>query len=149
MSIVSEFKSFISRGNVVDLAVGIIMGAAFTAIVTSLVSDVIMPPIGWIMGGLDFSNLFLALPDKLAIPGVGDAAAAKTYATLKAAQDAGVVTVNYGLFINAIIKFIIVSWAVFWLVKLVNKIKKAEEAKPAAPNKSEVLLEEIRDLLKK
>ena len=149
MSIVSEFKSFISRGNVVDLAVGIIMGAAFTAIVTSLVSDVIMPPIGWIMGGLDFSNLFLALPDKLAIPGVGDAAAAKTYATLKAAQEAGVVTVNYGLFINAVIKFIIVSWAVFWLVKLVNKIKKAEDAKPAAPNTTEVLLEEIRDLLKK
>jgi large conductance mechanosensitive channel len=150
MSLASEFKSFISRGNVVDLAVGIIMGAAFTAIVTSLVSDVIMPPVGWLMGGLDFSNLFIALPDKLAIPGVGDAAAAKTYNTLKAAQEAGVVTINYGIFLNAIIKFMIVSWAVFWLVKLVNKVKKAEEAKPApGPSAQEVLLTEIRDLLKK
>ncbi len=148
MSMVSEFKAFISRGNVVDLAVGIIMGAAFTAIVTSLVQDVIMPPVGWIMGGLDFSNLFLALPDKLALPGT-DGAAIKTYTTLKAAQEAGVVTINYGVFLNAIIKFLIVSWAVFWLVKLVNKVKKAEEAKPAAPAAEIVLLTEIRDLLKK
>ena len=147
MSLVQEFKTFISRGNVVDLAVGIIMGAAFTAIVTSLVQDVVMPPIGWIMGGLDFSNLFIALPDKLTLPGV-DGAAIKTYATLKAAQDAGVVTINYGIFINAIIKFLIVSWAVFWLVKLVNKIKKNEAAAPAV-SKTEVLLKEIRDLLKK
>lgn len=147
MSLVNEFKTFISRGNVVDLAVGIIMGAAFTAIVTSLVQDVVMPPIGWIMGGLDFSNLFIALPDKLVLPGT-EGATLKTYATLKAAQDAGVVTINYGIFINAIIKFLIVSWAVFWLVKLVNKIKKNEAAAPAA-TKSEVLLEEIRDLLKK
>ena len=148
MSMVKEFKEFISRGNVVDLAVGIIMGAAFTAIVTSLVSDVIMPPVGWIMGGLDFSNMFLALPDKLAIPGLTDAAATKTFATVKAAQEAGVVTVNYGLFINAVIKFMIVSFAVFWLVKLVNKVKKAEAAAPAPTPAQEVLLAEIRDLLK-
>jgi large conductance mechanosensitive channel len=135
-SLTQEFRDFISRGNVVDLAVGIIMGAAFTAIVTSLVQDVIMPPIGAILGGLDFSNYFLALK-------AGD------YPTLKAAQDAGAPTLNYGLFINAIIKFVIVSFAVFWLVKAVNRIKKAEEAKPAAKPADVALLEEIRDLLKK
>ncbi len=136
---VKEFKAFISRGNVIDLAVGIIMGAAFTAIVTSLVQDVIMPPIGWVMGGLDFSSFFVALNGE-------------SYASLKAAQDAGAPTINYGLFINAIIKFLIVSWAVFWLVKVVSRIKKAEEAAPStppAPVRSEVLLEEIRDLLAK
>lgn len=131
-----EFKAFISRGNVIDLAVGIIMGAAFTAIVTSLVQDVVMPPIGWAMGGLDFSSFFIALNGE-------------HYANLKAAQDAGAPTINYGLFINAIIKFLLVSWAVFWLVKVVNKIKKAEEAKPSEPPKSEILLAEIRDLLAK
>ncbi len=135
-SLANEFKAFISRGNVIDLAVGIIMGAAFTAIVTSLVQDVIMPPIGWAMGGLDFSSFFVALNG-------GD------YATLKAAQDAGAPTINYGLFINAVIKFLLVSWAVFWLVKFVTRIRRAEEAKPVAPTKSEELLTEIRDLLKK
>ncbi len=135
MALVSEFKAFISRGNVVDLAVGIIMGAAFTAIVTSLVQDVIMPPIGWVMGGLDFSNYFLSLNGE-------------SYASIKAAQDAGAPTINYGLFINAVIKFLIVSWAVFWLVKLVNKIKKAEEAAPKV-TKTEELLADIRDLLAK
>ncbi len=134
-NLAEEFKGFISRGNVIDLAVGIIMGAAFTAIVTSLVQDVIMPPIGWAMGGLDFSNFFISLKG-------GD------FANLKAAQDAGAPTINYGLFINAIIKFLIVSFAVFWLVKAVNKLKK-NEAKTAAPTKSEELLTEIRDLLKK
>lgn len=132
----NEFKAFISRGNVIDLAVGIIMGAAFTAIVTSLVQDVIMPPIGAAMGGLDFSSFFIALNGE-------------HYNSLKAAQDAGAPTINYGLFINAIIKFLLVSWAVFWLVKVVNKIKKAEDAKPAEPPRSEVLLTEIRDLLAK
>jgi len=138
---VTEFKSFISRGNVIDLAVGIIMGAAFTAIVTSLVQDVVMPPIGWAMGGLDFSSFFIALNGE-------------SYPTLKAAQDAGAPTINYGLFINAIIKFLLVAWAVFWLVKVVNKIKKADDAAAAAappppPTKSEALLSEIRDLLAK
>jgi len=146
MSFISEFRSFISRGNVVDLAVGIIMGAAFTAIVTSLVSDVIMPPIGWIMGGIDFSNLFIQLPAKISAVVTGEPV--KTYATIKAAQDAGMVTINYGLFINAIIKFLIVSWAVFWLVKVVNKIKKADADAPKT-TKSEELLVEIRDLLAK
>lgn len=134
----NEFRTFISRGNVIDLAVGIIMGSAFTAIVTSLVQDMIMPPIGAILGGLDFSNYFFPLAK-------GD------FETLKAAQDAGAPTINYGLFINAIIKFIIVSFAVFWLVKLVNHIKHTEDAKQKAVVKKTdeaLLLEEIRDLLK-
>ncbi len=136
-TLAQEFREFISRGNVVDLAVGIIMGAAFTAIVTSLVQDVIMPPIGALMGGLDFSNYFLPLKSG------GD------YTTLKMAQDAGAPTLNYGLFLNAVIKFLIVSFAVFWLVKLVNRIKRADQEKAAAKPADVALLEEIRDLLKK
>ncbi len=132
-----EFKAFISRGNVIDLAVGIIMGAAFTGIVNSLVADVIMPPIGWIAGNLDFSNLFIALSD-------GE------FASLKAAKDAGAATINYGVFLNTIINFLIVSFAIFILVKQVNKLQKKQDAKAAAtPSKSEILLEEIRDILKK
>jgi large conductance mechanosensitive channel len=104
--------------------------------VTSLVQDVLMPPLGWIMGGLDFSNLFFTLNGQ-------------DYASLKAAQDAGAPTINYGIFINAIIKFIIVSFAVFWLVKAVNKFKQNEADAPAKITKSEELLAEIRDLLKK
>ena len=99
---IQEFKAFISRGNVVDLAVGIIIGAAFTAIVTSLVNDILMPPLGWILGGLDFTNYFIVL-------GSGD------YATLDAAKAAGAATINYGLFLNAVIKFLIVAWALFIL----------------------------------
>ena len=136
-----EFTKFIARGNVIDLAVGIIMGAAFTAIVSSLVNDIIMPPIGVILGGVDFSNLFLTLRGG-------------PFPSLAAAQQAGAATVNYGVFINAIIKFIIVALAVFLLVKQVNKLQqllireeKKEEAK-APPSKTEVLLTEIRDLLK-
>lgn len=136
---IEEFRTFISRGNVIDLAVGIIMGAAFTAIVNSLVQDVIMPPIGAILGGLDFSNYFVTLK------------AGETYATLEAAKTAGVPTLNYGLFINAIIKFMIVAFAVFWLVKMVNSIKNAIEEEAKTPEKKPAdiaLLEEIRDLLK-
>jgi large conductance mechanosensitive channel len=131
-----EFKEFISRGNVVDLAVGIIIGAAFTTIVKSLVDDIIMPPIGKLMGGVDFSDFFINLSD-------GD------FATLAAAKAAGAVTINYGVFINAIINFLIVAAAVFILVKNVNRFKKAEAAAPAAPTPTETLLTEIRDLLKK
>jgi large conductance mechanosensitive channel len=130
-----EFRDFAMRGNVVDLAVGIILGVAFTGIVNSLVNDVIMPPIGFILGGVDFSNYFVTLR--------GD-----TYASLKAAKDAGAVTINYGTFLNTIINFIIVSFAIFMLVKQLNRFKKAEAAAPAAPNPQEVLLAEIRDLLK-
>lgn len=132
-----EFKEFIARGNVVDLAVGIIIGAAFTAIVNSLVNDIIMPPIGLILGGIDFSNIFVTL-------GKG------TYPTLAEAQKAGAATLNIGLFINAIIKFLIVAWAVFILVKQVNRFNKKPEAAPApaVTPPQEALLAEIRDLLK-
>ena len=131
-----EFKSFISRGNVIDLAVGIIMGAAFTGIVNSLVADIIMPPIGKIMGGIDFSNMFIDL-------------SGKHFESLKQAKDAGAATINYGVFINHIINFVIVAFAVFMLVKQVNRFQKKEDAKPVAPTQSELLLAEIRDLLKK
>jgi len=134
-----EFTKFIARGNVIDLAVGIIMGAAFTTIVTSLVNDIVMPPIGVILGGVDFSNLFITL-------------SGGPYPSLAAAQQAGAATINYGVFINAIIKFLIVALAVFVLVKQVNRLQALvvkEQAKaPAAPPRQEVLLAEIRDLLK-
>jgi large conductance mechanosensitive channel len=135
-----EFKTFIMRGSVVDLAVGVIIGAAFTAIVSSLVNDVLMPPIGLLLGGIDFSNLFINLSG-------GD------YSSLKAAQDAGAATINYGLFINAVIKFLIVAFVIFIVVKQVNKLtslgKKPEApAAPPPPPRNEVLLAEIRDLLK-
>ncbi|MEE3625450.1 large conductance mechanosensitive channel protein MscL [Nitrospirillum sp. BR 11752] len=127
-----EFKSFISRGNVIDLAVGIIVGAAFTGIVNSLVNDLIMPPIGYLMGGIDFSSYFVALNGE-------------HYASLKAAQDAGAATINYGVFINVVIRFFIVAGAVFLLVKQVNRFRTKAAS---APPRQEVLLEEIRDLLK-
>ena len=131
-----EFRDFAVRGNVVDLAVGIIIGAAFTSIVNSLVKDIIMPPIGYIMGGIDFSNFFITLKGE-------------SFATLKAAQEAGAVTINYGLFINAVINFLIVAFAIFLLVKQINRFKKAEEAAPPpGPSESEKLLGEIRDLLR-
>lgn len=129
-----EFREFISRGNVLDLAVGIIIGAAFTSIVNSLVNDILMPPIGFIMGGIDFSNHFISLSG-------GD------YASLKAAQDAGAATINYGLFINAIVKFVIVAFAVFILVKQVNRFRRKEAEKAPAMSKQEILLTEIRDAL--
>lgn len=132
----SEFKQFITRGNVLDLAVGIIIGAAFTGIVNSLVADILMPPIGKIMGGIDFSNIFINLSG-------GD------YATLKAAKDAGAATINIGVFMNQVINFLIVSFAIFVIVKQANRFKKVQETAPAAPPRSELLLEEIRDLLKK
>ena len=131
-----EFKDFISRGNVIDLAVGIIIGAAFTGIVNSLVGDMLMPVIGMLTGGIDFSNFFISLK------GGG-------YATLKAAKEAGAPVIAYGLFINQIINFLIVSFAIFMLVKQVNRFKKAQATAPAAPTPSEKLLTEIRDLLKR
>ena len=133
-----EFKEFAVRGNVIDLAVGIIIGAAFTTVVNSLVKDIIMPPIGYIMNGIDFSNFFVVLR--------GD-----DYPSLQAAKDAGAVTINYGLFLNAIINFVIVAFAVFILVKQVNRFRRQQAAAPAqppAPTASEKLLSEIRDLLK-
>jgi len=134
-----EFRDFAMRGNVIDLAVGIIIGAAFTTIVNSLVNDLIMPPLGVMIGGVDFSNFFVTLK--------GGA-----YPTLEAAKTAGAVTVNYGLFINAVIRFLIVAFAIFILVKQINRFKAeepaAEPAPPSEPSRQEVLLAEIRDLLK-
>ncbi len=138
-----EFKDFIARGNVMDMAVGIIMGAAFTAIVNSMVGDLIMPVIGVLTSGVDFADKFVALDGN-------------SYATLKAAKDAGVSVMSYGIFINAVINFLIISFVVFMLVKGVNKIKAAAEkeekdkaaAAPPAPPADVVLLTEIRDILK-
>ena len=119
-----EFKDFAMRGNVVDMAVGIIIGAAFGTIVKSLVDDVLMPPIGLLLGNVDFSNLFIVL--KLG-------AVAGPLATLAEAQKAGAVTLNYGLFANTIISFIIVAFSVFLLIRALNKLKREEEAPPAEP----------------
>jgi len=119
-----EFKEFAVRGNVVDMAVGIIIGAAFGTIVKSLVSDVIMPPIGLLLGDIDFSNLFIILKE---------GATAGPYPSLADAQKAGAVTINYGLFVNTIISFLIVAFAVFLLVRSINKLKRQEEAPPPAP----------------
>ena len=121
MKVLDEFKAFLMRGNVVDMAVGIVIGGAFTGIVKSLVDDVIMPPIGLLLGGVDFSNLFWVMKE-----GTEKAA---PYASLEAAKEAGAVTMNIGLFINTLITFMIVGAAVFTLVKLVNKLQaKPEEA---------------------
>lgn len=130
-----EFKEFISRGNVVDLAVGVIMGAAFGKIVSSLVQDVIMPPIGLVLKGINFQDLYLPLNGK-------------HYATLAAAKQDGAPILAYGNFINTVIEFLIVSACVFALVKAINTLRRTQAA-AAAPTKSEELLTEIRDLLKK
>jgi large conductance mechanosensitive channel len=138
--LLKEFKEFAIKGNVVDMAVGIIIGAAFGTIVKSLVSDVIMPPIGVLMGGIDFADLFINL-------------SGGSYATLEAAKKAGAVTLNYGAFINTVISFVIVAAAVFALIKGMNSLKRQEEeaaaTEPPAPPRQEVLLEEIRDALLK
>ncbi|MBN1301191.1 MAG: large conductance mechanosensitive channel protein MscL [Melioribacteraceae bacterium] len=118
-----EFKEFAVKGNVIDMAVGIIIGAAFGTIVKSLVADVIMPPVGLLLGNVDFSNLFVVLKEGT-VPG--------PYETLKAAQDAGAVSLNYGTFLNTIISFLIVAFSVFILIKNVNRFKKEEAPKPAA-----------------
>jgi large conductance mechanosensitive channel len=125
-----EFKKFAMRGNVVDMAVGIIIGAAFTTIVKSLVADIIMPPIGILMGGVDFAELFITIKEGSEV--------AAPYATLAAAKAAGAVTINYGIFVNAVISFIIVAFAVFMLVRAMNNMKsKEEEAAPAEPTTKE------------
>lgn len=143
MSFVKEFKEFAVKGNMVDMAVGIIIGGAFGTIVSSLVDDIFMPIIGLVLGGVDFSNLFIVLsnPQGVAVP------------SLAAAQAAGVATLNIGLFINAVVKFTIVAFALFMLVKGINMLrreKKVEEApaEPTPPPREEVLLAEIRDILK-
>jgi large conductance mechanosensitive channel len=137
-----EFRDFAMRGNVIDLAFGVIIGAAFTGIVNSLVNDVIMPPIGYITGGLDFSSLFVVIKDGVPPP---------PYATPAAAKAAGAVSLNYGIFINAVINFLIVAFVLFLVVKQINRFKRKEEAgevAPPPPTRTEVLLAEIRDELK-
>ena len=137
-----EFREFAMRGNVVDMAVGLIIGAAFGAIVTSLVTDVIMPPIGMVLGGADFSQLYVLLKD---------GTPAGPYATLAAAKAAKAVTINIGVFINTIVSFLIVAFAVFMVVKSVNAAHRAPAKAPAAPPEptpQEQLLAEIRDLLR-
>ena len=139
-----EFKEFALKGNMLDMAVGIVIGAAFGTIVKSLVADIIMPPIGLAMGGVDFSNMFIVLKQ--------GAEAAAPYASLADAQAAGAVTMNYGVFVNNIISFLIIAFALFVVIKGMNELKRKEEAAPKAPPKPSdevLLLTEIRDSLKK
>jgi len=136
MSVVSEFKEFIMRGNVLDLAIGIIIGIAFGQIVNSLVNDVIMPPIGFLLGHINFSDLFIDL-------------SGKGYSSLTAAKAAGAPVIGYGSFINTIINFLIIALVIFLIVRTVNKVvKKEKKEAPAGPSEV-MLLTEIRDLLKK
>ena len=138
----NEFKQFAMKGNMLDMAVGIIIGAAFGTIISSLVNDVLMPPVGMLLGGVDFAELFVTL---------SEGATAGPYATLAAAHEAGAVTINYGLFLNAVISFLIVAFSVFMVVRSFNNMKKQEEEAPAAPpapSAEETLLGEIRDLLR-
>ncbi len=134
-----EFKAFIMRGNVLDLAVAVIIGAAFGKIVTSFVNDIIMPPIGMLLGGVNFGDLYINL-------------SSTAYASLADAQAAGAPTINYGLFFNSVIDFVIIAFVIFMVVRTANNMKKKEVAAPAAPpapSNQEKLLGEIRDLLKK
>ncbi len=130
-----EFREFAMRGNVIDLAIGVIIGGAFGRIVSSLVNDVIMPPIGLLLGNIDFSSLFIDL-------------SGKGFASLAVAKQAGAATLNYGLFINTIIDFLIISFAIFIVVRQINRLVKKEAAPPPAPTPTESLLTEIRDLLR-
>ena len=132
-----EFKQFAMRGNVVDMAVGIIIGGAFGKIVSSFVNDVIMPPIGMLMGNVDFGSLFINL-------------SGTEYASLAAAEEAGAAVIRYGAFINTLLDFVIIAFAIFMVIRAMNKMKKAEEEAPPAPpepSKEELLLSEIRDAL--
>lgn len=132
MKILQEFREFAMRGNVIDLAVGIVIGTAFGAITSSLVKDVIMPPIGFLMGKVDFSQL--------------------KWTMIEATEGVDAVTINYGLFIQTLVNFVIVAWAMFMIIKVMNKLKRKQDVGAAdapPPPRQEVLLEEIRDLLKK
>jgi len=139
MSMAQEFKEFVLRGNVVDLAVGVIIGGAFGKIVDSLVKDVVMPPIGMLLGGVDFKHLYINLGS---VP----------YESLEAAEKAGAPLIKYGAFINTAVDFLIIAFAIFVAIKAINKLKRAQPpapAAPAAPPEDIVLLREIRDALKK
>lgn len=139
MGMLKEFRDFAMRGNVVDLAVGVIIGGAFGKITASLVNDIMMPVLGLVLGKVNFANLFVALNSE-------------SYPSVQAARDAGAPIITYGLFINVVVDFIIVAFALFLVIKAMNRLKKKEEAAPAAPAAPPadiVLLTEIRDLLKK
>ncbi len=138
MGFVSEFKEFISKGNVLDLAVGVIIGGAFNGIVTSLTNDILMPILTLLTGGIDFKEWYLSLDGK-------------TYASLELAKQAKAATINYGLFLNSIITFLLMAFAIFWLVKIANRYKKPQEVMPVTdplPTKDQMLLAEIRDALR-
>jgi large conductance mechanosensitive channel len=138
-----EFREFAVKGNVVDLAVGVIIGAAFGAIVSSLVADIVMPPLGLLLGGVDFKDFFVVLRDGVK--------AAPPYANLADAKAAGAVTLNYGLFLNAVLNFLVVAWAIFLLVRGMNRMRRQEAVAPTVvpvPSAEEALLAEIRDLLR-
>jgi len=140
-AMLKDFREFAIKGSVVDLAVGVIIGGAFGGIVTSLVNDVLMPPIGLLVGDVDFSNLFVVLKEGAKEHG--------PYASLAAAKTAGAVTLNLGLFLNTIINFVIVAGAMFFVVRMINRLRHQHAAVPTPPTKTETLLGEIRDLLKK
>jgi large conductance mechanosensitive channel len=129
MPMLQEFKKFAVKGNVMDMAIGVIIGGAFGKIVSSLVTDIIMPPIGFLTGGVDFSKLALTIK--------------------QATEAAPAITINYGMFINTIIDFLIISFSIFLVIQQLNKLKKKEESKPSAPPEEVLLLREIRDTLKK
>ena len=137
---IQEFKEFIQRGNVVDLAVAVVIGGAFGKIIASFVEDVLMPPIGLVLGGSDFSNLFINL-------------SGKDFPSVAAAKAAGAPTLNYGIFLNNVINFLIIAFAIFLVVKTINRLQKpavpAAPPPPATPTKDQLLLTEIRDLLKR
>lgn len=144
MGLVKEFREFAVKGNAIDLAVGVIIGAAFGAVVTSIVNDVLMPPIGVLTGGVDFKDKFLVLSTK---PGT----TVTNFRTLAEAKAAGAATLNYGQFINTIINFLIVAFCVFMLVKAINLLRRKEAAAPTvppAPTREELLLTDIRDALR-
>ena len=153
MSMLKEFKEFAMRGNVVDLAVGVVIGAAFGKIVTSLVNDVIMPPIGKVTGGVDFKDLYIILDHAKmeafkAAPHAAIANFDAAHVTMQQAKDAGIAVIAYGAFLNTIIDFVIVAFCIFLLIKVMNRLWKKPDAAPAGPTTDQKLLMEIRDLLK-
>jgi large conductance mechanosensitive channel len=134
------FKEFAMKGNVVDMAAGIVIGVAFGTIIKSFVDDILMPPIGLLLGGIDFSNFYVVLREGVASPG--------PYAALADAQAAGAVTINYGVFVNSVISFVIVAFALFLVIRSMNRLRTKKEEKPAQPPEDVLLLREIRDVLK-
>jgi len=148
MSLVSEFKAFVMRGNVVDIAIGIIIGAAFGGIVSSLVADILMPPIGWATDGVNFNDLSVNLPGKMLDPALRDKTA-EELAKIDEAKKFLPVKIAYGKFLQKMFDFLIIAACLFFIVKGMNTLKKKEEAKPAEPSSTDKLLMEIRDNLKK